>query len=118
MSIHAGPLVNCYPSSFIPYYSSPVKFSGSAGTDLQLHEAGKRPTVKGAKGVLDDFRPFKQDKDECDRIPVRISLHLGDGPIIGEDVIGNGVKVAARIETLAEPGGYDSSMMLGILRFV
>ncbi len=36
---------------------------------------------------------------------VRIGINLGDIIIDGDDIYGNGVNVAARLETLAEPGG-------------
>ena len=40
-----------------------------------------------------------------DRIEFRIGINLGDIIIEGDDIIGDGVNVAARLETLAEPGG-------------
>ncbi len=39
------------------------------------------------------------------RIELRIGVHLGDVMIDGEDLYGDGVNVAARLEGLAEPGG-------------
>jgi adenylate cyclase len=39
------------------------------------------------------------------RIEFRIGLHLGDIMVDGERLYGDGVNIAARIETLAEPGG-------------
>lgn len=39
------------------------------------------------------------------RMNFRIGLHLGDIMIDGERIYGDGVNIAARIETLAEPGG-------------
>ena len=36
---------------------------------------------------------------------LRIGLHVGDIVIDGDDILGDGVNVAARLETLAEPGG-------------
>jgi class 3 adenylate cyclase/tetratricopeptide (TPR) repeat protein len=39
------------------------------------------------------------------RIELRIGVNLGDVIIDGEDIYGEGVNVAARLESLAEPGG-------------
>jgi class 3 adenylate cyclase/tetratricopeptide (TPR) repeat protein len=40
-----------------------------------------------------------------DRIELRIGINLGDIIVDGDDIIGDGVNVAARLETLAAPGG-------------
>src|SRR5262245_7246340 len=40
-----------------------------------------------------------------ERIELRIGINLGDIIVEGDDIIGDGVNVAARLETLAEPGG-------------
>ena len=40
-----------------------------------------------------------------DKIELRIGINLGDIIVEGDDIIGDGVNVAARLETLAEPGG-------------
>jgi adenylate cyclase len=39
------------------------------------------------------------------RIVFRIGINLGDVIVDGDDIYGNGVNVAARLEALAEPGG-------------
>src|ERR1700730_16090350 len=39
------------------------------------------------------------------RIDLRIGINVGDIIIDGEDILGDGVNVAARLQTLAEPGG-------------
>ncbi|MDA8110529.1 MAG: adenylate/guanylate cyclase domain-containing protein [Betaproteobacteria bacterium] len=51
------------------------------------------------------FADYNLGKDEADRILVRIGIHLGDVLVTGNDVFGDGVNVAARIEPHAEPGG-------------
>lgn len=40
-----------------------------------------------------------------ERIELRVGINLGDMIVEGDDLIGDGVNVAARLETLAEPGG-------------
>lgn len=42
---------------------------------------------------------------EGQRIEFRIGVNLGDVVVQGEDIFGDGVNVAARLEGLAEPGG-------------
>jgi adenylate cyclase len=49
---------------------------------------------------------IQQRNAETDsRIRLRIGVNLGDIIIDGEDIYGDGVNVAARLEALAEPGG-------------
>jgi len=46
------------------------------------------------------------------RIEFRIGINLGDVIIDGEDIHGDGVNIAARLEALAEPGGICVSAMV------
>jgi adenylate cyclase len=39
------------------------------------------------------------------RIMLRIGLHQGDVVVLGDDLLGDGVNIAARLEPLADPGG-------------
>jgi adenylate cyclase len=39
------------------------------------------------------------------RMPFRIGINLGDVMVEGDDLFGDGVNIAARLEALAEPGG-------------
>ena len=43
--------------------------------------------------------------DEVRRITFRIGINLGDIIIEGEDIFGDGVNIAARLQEIAEPGG-------------
>jgi class 3 adenylate cyclase len=46
--------------------------------------------------------------EDC-RMLLRIGIHLGDIITEGDDIYGDGVNIAARLEALAEPGGIDLS---------
>lgn len=45
------------------------------------------------------------DGSEATRIKFRLGVNLGDIIIDGDDIHGDGVNIAARLETIAEPGG-------------
>ena len=45
------------------------------------------------------------DVPEAPRITYRIGINIGDIIVEGDDIYGDGVNVAARLESLAEPGG-------------
>ena len=44
------------------------------------------------------------------RLRFRIGVHLGDLIVEGEQIFGDGINVASRLETLAEPGGICASL--------
>jgi Adenylate and Guanylate cyclase catalytic domain len=46
---------------------------------------------------------------EANPIQFRIGINVGDIIIEGEDILGDGVNIAARIEGIAEPGGISIS---------
>jgi class 3 adenylate cyclase len=48
--------------------------------------------------------------DEGKRITFRIGVNLGDIIIEGEDILGDGVNIAARLQEIAEPGGVSISI--------
>jgi adenylate cyclase len=52
------------------------------------------------RGMAERNAPVPQDK----RIEFRIGIHLGDIVIEGDDILGDGVNIAARLEAIAEPG--------------
>jgi class 3 adenylate cyclase len=44
-------------------------------------------------------------QDQSDRILYRIGINVGDVVVEDDDILGDGVNIAARLEGLAEPGG-------------
>ena len=46
-----------------------------------------------------------QDANDNGGLPLRIGIHVGDVVVQGDDLMGDGVNIAARIEGVAESGG-------------
>ncbi len=46
-----------------------------------------------------------KQRDTPDPLQLRIGLHQGDVVVQGDDLLGDGINIAARLEPLAEPGG-------------
>jgi adenylate cyclase len=50
-----------------------------------------------------------QDIDQDKQITFRIGINLGDIIVEGEDILGDGVNIAARLQEIAKPGGVSIS---------
>ncbi len=61
--------------------------------------------VSCALAIQEGIAGRNESLPEDRRIAFRIGVHLGDVMIEGDDIYGDGVNVAARLEGLAEPGG-------------
>jgi adenylate cyclase len=57
--------------------------------------------VEVQRGMAERNTEVPHDK----RIELRVGIHQGDVIIEGDDIFGDGVNVAARLESIAEPGG-------------
>ena len=53
---------------------------------------------------------------ESQRIVLRIGINLGDVMVEGSDLYGDGVNIAARLESLSEPGGLCISGAVAAIR--
>jgi adenylate cyclase len=67
-----------------------------------------RCAVEVQRGMIDRESELREEQ----RIRFRIGINLGDVIVEDDDIFGDGVNVAARLEGLAEPGGICISRMV------
>jgi adenylate cyclase len=91
---HRGRIVKNTGDGFLAEFASVVDAVRCA-TEIQRGMADREPEVS----------------DEC-RIRFRMGINLGDVIVEEHDIFGDGVNVAARLESLAEPGGICVSRMV------
>ena len=84
-----------------------AKFDGkvikSLGDSFMVDFSSAVNAVKCAVEAQKRFWNFNRDKEEFERIEIRIGIHLGDVLVRDDDMIGDGVNVASRIEAVTEP---------------
>jgi class 3 adenylate cyclase/TolB-like protein/Flp pilus assembly protein TadD len=84
---HGGREIKTIGDAFMVEFSSPVE------------------AARCAIAMQESLREHNQAASEQNQLRIRIGLHLGDVIHREDDVYGDGVNIAARIEPLAEPGG-------------
>jgi adenylate cyclase len=88
---HGGRIVGTAGDGLLLEFPSVVEAVGSA-IEVQILMAERNANLPDDKKML-----------------YRIGVHLGDVMIDGDDIFGDGVNIAARIEPLADPGGVSVS---------
>ena len=61
--------------------------------------------VECAVGLQESMNAANEGAPDKRKIMLRVGINLGDVIVEGGDIYGDGVNVAARLETMAEPGG-------------
>ncbi len=79
------------------------------GDGLLLEFPSVVAAVACAMAVQSGMEERNQGIDDARAVRLRIGVHVGDVIIEGDDIFGDGVNIAARIEPLAEPGGVSLS---------
>jgi adenylate cyclase len=84
---HDGRIVNTWGDAVIAEFASVVE------------------AVQCAVETQQEISSYNGGLPELRRMRFRIGIHLGDVMAEGDDVYGDGVNIAARLQELAEPGG-------------
>ncbi len=87
IELQEGRIVNTAGDSVLAEFESPVQ------------------AVRCAVEIQDALRTRNDALPEDKRLVFRIGVNLGDVMVKGDDLLGDGVNVAARLESVAEPGG-------------
>ncbi|NKB48179.1 MAG: hypothetical protein GKS02_02325 [Alphaproteobacteria bacterium] len=77
----------------------------TTGDGMLVEFASVVDAVQCAIAVQHGMASRETDRPEDQRIRYRIGINLGDIVIDGDDILGDGVNIAARLEGLSEPGG-------------
>jgi class 3 adenylate cyclase/TolB-like protein len=77
----------------------------STGDGFLLDFDSAVEAVHCALEAQERFQRYNFNKPDSEQIFVRIGINLGEVRIVDEDLFGDEVNIAARIQTLAEPGG-------------
>jgi hypothetical protein len=81
------------------------RFVNSAGDSVLAEFASVLNAVQCAVEIQTTLRTQNASLPPDRRMDFRIGVNLGDVMVEGEQIYGDGVNVAARLESLAEPGG-------------
>jgi adenylate cyclase len=76
----------------------------TTGDGLLIEFASIVDAVRCAVVIQQGIESRNANVDESRRIRFRIGINVGDVIVEGDDIFGDGVNVAARLEALAEPG--------------
>ncbi len=82
---------------------------GSAGDSIIAEFASPVDAVVAATEFQRNIRDRNEEVLDEDQMLLRVGLNIGDVIIEGENLYGDGINVAARLEASAEPGGITLS---------
>lgn len=81
------------------------RIANTAGDSVMAEFPSAVDAVQCAVSVQEALAQTTQDNLEDQRLQFRIGVHVGDVMVRGGDLLGDGVNVAARLQSLADPGG-------------
>lgn len=78
---------------------------GTAGDSVLAEFSSAVEAVRCAVEIQDALKTRNDALPDVRKMLFRVGVNLGDVVVKNEDLLGDGVNVAARLETMAEPGG-------------
>jgi len=78
---------------------------GGAGDSVVAEFASAVEALKAAVEIQRSIAELNQAASEAERMSFRIGINLGDVIVEAQNLYGDGVNIAERLQTLAEPGG-------------
>ncbi len=81
------------------------RIANTAGDSVLAEFASPVEAVRCAVEIQDALRTRNDSLPQAQRLEFRVGVNLGDVMVKGHDLLGDGVNVAARLESIAEPGG-------------
>jgi class 3 adenylate cyclase/TolB-like protein/Tfp pilus assembly protein PilF len=75
----------------------------SLGDSFMVDFSSAVNAAKCAIEAQEKFWEYNKERTSFEKIEIRIGIHLGDVITVGNDIFGDGVNIAARIEAITEP---------------
>ena len=86
-----------------------IKYNGTIlkpqGDGYLMRFSSAVDAVRCGKDIQKEISIYNKEINENENILLRIGIHLGDVILTENDIFGDGVNIASRIEPLADPGG-------------
>ena len=81
------------------------RIANTAGDSVLMEFPSAVDAVRCAIAMQQGMAERNNNVADAEQIRFRIGVHIGDVVAQGDDLLGDGVNIAARLEALAEPGG-------------
>lgn len=81
------------------------RIANTAGDSVLAEFGSAVDAVQCAVAIQERLRETNRRLPEARRLQFRIGIHVGDAVLRGDDLLGDGVNLAARLQSIAEPGG-------------
>ena len=86
-----------------------IKYNGTIlkpqGDGYLMRFSSAVDAVRCGKDIQKEISIYNKELNENENILLRIGIHLGDVVLTENDIFGDGVNIASRLEPLADPGG-------------